>query len=151
MIFEIRELRYIFVGNCVFLHYLRLLKGCSTSDDLYCCLSSFGMCLHMRHKKFDYTAMWTDLRRSVGVTTATKLVCLTGLRAHPSHSVLSTDKQKYQKGKVKKQTTPYYSSIIIVDVKNKSDIYFYCSRYTYRYRCIFKIGNKILDIKFEVY
>ena len=33
-------------------------------------------------KKFDYTAVATDFGRLVGVTTATQLVWLTGLRAH---------------------------------------------------------------------
>ena len=45
-------------------------------------------------KKFDYTTLRTDIGRSVGVTTATQLVFLTGLRAQPSHSPQNPCNQK---------------------------------------------------------
>ena len=46
-------------------------------------------------KKFDYTATAGKLRTaSVGVTTATQMVWLTGLRAQPSHSLQQSYNEK---------------------------------------------------------
>ena len=45
-------------------------------------------------KKFDYTAIADDLGRSVGVTSTTQLVWLTGLRAQPSNSPQQPCNQK---------------------------------------------------------
>ena len=51
-------------------------------------------------KKFDYTALRTDLGRSVGVTAATQLVWLTWFTAQPSHSPQQPCNQKNTRLKI---------------------------------------------------